>query len=130
MLSSMPLCFSVFGHLRAHRQAAVAILDDLLGIGVESLMDVDVRGRRLAGVECEWAPARQEHLEDRTAFDAVIAGRVTGGRSHLVAVEMKYVDSFSRDPSRPESDRRYEAACQEFGMTGGAFAALRGHATR
>ena len=42
MLSSMPLAFSVFGHLRAHRTAAVRLLSDLLDLDVAELVPVQV----------------------------------------------------------------------------------------
>ena len=73
MLSSMPLAFSVFGHLRAHRTAAVRLLGDLLDIDVAELVPVQVGSRAIDGIECEWAPDRGEHLDDRTAFDAVVS---------------------------------------------------------
>jgi hypothetical protein len=130
MLSSMPLCFSVFGHLRAHAQAAVAVLGDLLELDLVALDEVDVRGRTIHGIECEWAPDRREHLDDRSAFDAVVAARRRDGRTQLVAVETKYVDSFSRDPANDEADQKYDGFCQEFGMADGAFERLRGHGTR
>jgi hypothetical protein len=130
MLSSMPLCFSVFGHLRAHRSAAVSLLGDLLGLELVGLEDVVVPGRRLDGIECEWAPEPAQHLGDRTAFDAVVAARRADGRLQLVAVETEYVDSFSRDPDPERSDPRYDAACRSSAMADGAWTALRGHATR
>ncbi|WP_100497736.1 PGN_0703 family putative restriction endonuclease [Geodermatophilus chilensis] len=130
MLSSMPLCFSVFGHLRAHRDAAVRVLNDLLDLDVAELVPVRVGTRAIDGIECEWAPERREHLDDRSAFDAVVSARLADGRSLLVAVETKYVDSFSRDPHRERTDAKYRARCEEFGMADGAYDRLRGHATR
>ncbi len=130
MLSSMPLAFSVFGHLRAHRTAAVRLLSDLLDLDVAELVPVRVGSRAIDGIECEWAPDRREHLDDRTAFDAVVSARLGDGRSLLVAVETKYVDSFSRDPQRERTDAKYRARCEGFGMADGAYDRLRGHATR
>ena len=130
MLSSMPLCFNVFGHLRAHRAAAVAVVNELLGLDLVALEDVDVRGRRIAGIECEWAPHRDEHLDDRTAFDAVVAARRADGSTQLIAVETKYVDKFSRDPKSAKADEKYDRFCREFGMADGAFGSLKGPATR
>jgi PD-(D/E)XK nuclease superfamily protein len=130
MLSSMPLCFSVFGHLRAHQAAAVRLLSDLLDLDVAELVPVPVGSRAIHGIECEWAPQRREHLDDRTAFDAVVSARLADGRSLLVAVETKYVDSFSRDPQRERTDAKYRAHCEDFGMAEGAFERLREHATR
>lgn len=130
MLSSMPLCFSVFGHLRAHRTAAVRLLTDLLALDVAELVPVQVGSRVIDGIECEWAPERREHLHDRTAFDAVVSARLADGRSLLVAVETKYVDTFSRDPQRERTDAKYRARCEEFGMPEGAYERLREPATR
>ncbi len=136
MLSSMPLAFSVFGHLRAHRVAAAAVLSRLLGMPVTGFDRVDVRGRAIGGMECEWAPEPQEHLQDGSAFDAVVAVRLADGTRLLVAVETKYVDSFSRDPGpekdrrRPEKDDRYRRTCESFGMTPGAFDRLGEYPTR
>jgi hypothetical protein len=130
MLSSMPLAFSIFGHLRAHRTAAVRLLSDLLGLDVAELVPVRVGSRAIDGIECEWAPQRREHLDDRTAFDAVVSARLGDGRSLLVAVETKYVDSFSRDPENADADRKYDRFCRDFGMAGGAFERLGKYPTR
>jgi hypothetical protein len=130
MLSSMPLCFSVFGHLRAHRTAAVRLLSDLLDLDVAELVPVQVGSRVIVGIECEWAPDRREHLDDRTAFDAVVSARLGDGRSLLVAVETKYVDSFSRDPENADADRKYNRFCRDFGMAEGAFEQLGTYPTR
>jgi hypothetical protein len=130
MLSSMPLCFSVFGHLKAHRAAAVRVLGDLLDVDMAELIAVQVGQRGIDGIECEWAPERREHLDDRSAFDAVVSARLADGRTLLVAVETKYVDSFSRDPNRERTDAKYRTRCEEFGMAEGAYERLREHTTR
>ncbi len=136
MLSSMPLAFSVFGHLRAHRVAAAQVVSRLLGLPVTGLDRVAVGRRVIDGIECEWAPEPREHLQDGSAFDAVVAARLADGASLLVAVETKYVDSFSRDPGperdrrRPEKDDRYRRACESFGMAPGAFGRLGEYPTR
>ncbi|MCW2705563.1 MAG: hypothetical protein JWQ37_3558 [Blastococcus sp.] len=132
MLSSMPLCFSVFGHLRAHRRAAVTLLSALTGRQLIDLDHVTVGQRSIDGIECEWAPDRREHLNDGTAFDAVVAARRLDGRRLLIAVEAKYIDTFSRDrrDKTGEKDRKYRRLCEEFGMTQAAFDALGGDRTR
>jgi hypothetical protein len=130
MLSSMPLCFSVFGHLRAHPTAAVAVLRDLLGRDIVALESASVRSRVIQQIECEWAPERRNHLDDGSAFDAVVAARLEDGRRLLVAVETKYIDAFSRDPKNATKDAKYRGFCERFGMAEGAFDALKGTATR
>jgi hypothetical protein len=85
MLSSMPMCFNIFGSLRDHPH-----LGGLLG----ELFDIDIAS--VDGVECEWAPEKTTHLNDRTAFDAFIVYRDSGGRSCFLAVETKYTEPFSQ----------------------------------
>ena len=51
MLSSMPLCFSVFGHLRAHPTAAVQLMRPLLGRDIVELISLRVGDRLIDGVE-------------------------------------------------------------------------------
>lgn len=130
MLSSMPLAFTVFGHLRGHPTAAVAVLSALTGRTLAGLDTVAVGRRTIAEIECEWAPERRDHLDDGTAFDAVVAARLSDGRRLLIAVEVKYVDSFSRDPENAAKDEKYRTFCRQFGMADTAFDALRGHRTR
>jgi hypothetical protein len=116
--------------------AAAAVLSRLLGLPVTGLARVDVGGRVVDGIECEWAPEPREHLQDGSAFDAVVVARVADGTSLLLAVETKYVDSFSRDPGpekdrrRAETDDRYRRACESFGMAPGAFDRLGEYPTR
>jgi len=130
MLSSMPLCFSVFGHLRAHPTAALRVLSDVLGADLVELIRVPVGDRVIDGIECEWAPDRRQHLNDGSAFDAAVAVRCADGRRLLLAVETKYVDTFSRDTASAEKDAKYRRFCDDFGMADGAFDALKGPATR
>ncbi|MGY1730301.1 PGN_0703 family putative restriction endonuclease [Geodermatophilus sp. SYSU D01045] len=130
MLSSMPLAFSVFGHLRAHRDEAATVLGRLLHLPVRGFDRVKLGQRVIDGIECEWAPDRREHLQDGSAFDAVVAARLADGARLLVAVETKYVDSFSRDAKDDAKDRKYRGFCENFGMADGAFDRLGGYPTR
>lgn len=85
MLSSMPLCFNIFGSLRDHPQ---------LGVLLSDVFDIDVS--TIDRVECEWAPEREAHLNDRTAFDAFIAYRDSDARRCFLAIETKYTEPFSQ----------------------------------
>jgi hypothetical protein len=85
MLSSMPLCFNVFGSLRNHPRLG-ALLSDVFDLEVASI----------DRVECEWAPERTAHLNDRTAFDAFVTYRDPAGRRCFLAVETKYTEPFSQ----------------------------------
>ena len=92
MLSSMPLCFNLFGHLRAYPQDAAAPL--------ALAFDLDIS--EITRIEMEWGPNPEEHLRDRTAFDAYIEYLDSNGKSGFIGVETKYTESFS--PIEYESD--------------------------
>ena len=89
MLSSQPLCFSLFGHLDAHRDAAARVLDAVLPWQIDSVERILVEhappsaALRLGGT----AP-------DKTAFDAMLIAW-TRGVPLLLGVETKYTEPFS-----------------------------------
>ena len=85
MLSSMPMCFNIFGSLRADPDLP-ALLSEVFALDVSS---IEV-------VECEWAPERTEHLNDRTTFDAFVTYRDSTARRCFLAVETKYTEPFSQ----------------------------------
>jgi len=91
MLSSMPLCFSIFGHLRALPDRGLAVVRELF----------DPQAEEVLGIECEWRPDLN-YLGDRTAFDAMIRTRRSDDEVHLVGIEVKYTESFSpKEYERP-----------------------------
>ena len=85
LLSSMPLCFNLFGHLRAHKKDAARPLAAALDLDM-AVIDV---------IEIEWSPCPARHLRDRTALDAYVEYRTQDGRRGFVGVETKYTESFS-----------------------------------
>lgn len=91
MLSSMPLCFNVFGMIRETPDAQLEFVQRLFD---PSAVAVEM-------IECEWTPGAS--LGDRTAFDAAITTRHTDGSTHLIGIETKYTESFS--PTEYESDQ-------------------------
>jgi hypothetical protein len=85
MLSSMPLCFNLFGALRGSPDLPRLLLE-AFRIPVAQVVDVT----------CEWAPLdRKAHLEDRTAFDAFVRFSTPTGEPCFLAVETKYTETFS-----------------------------------
>lgn len=89
MLSSTPLCFSLFGHLDAYRDAAARVLDAALPWSVDAI----------ERIELEQAPAQAAKqlgggTQDGTSFDAVLVVRSRGARL-LVGVETKYIEPFT-----------------------------------
>ena len=95
MLSSMPLCFNLFGYLRRHPGEAAQGLSAALGLDIDEILDVVV----------EWAPDPVAHLGDRTAFDAFVRYRTSDGRRAFLGVETKYTEPFS---PKPYDSERYD----------------------
>ncbi len=100
MLSSMPLCFNLFGALRKHPAAAAR--------GLGSALDLDIH--EILIVKVEWAPDPDVHLKDRTAFDAFVRYRTGGGRRAFLGVETKYTEPFSQ---RRHTSDRYDAITKD-----------------
>lgn len=85
LLSSMPLCFNLFGKLGTDPPALAAILRRS-GIDVADVTEVRI----------EWAPGpKSEHLNDNTAFDAFVEYSDSEDRKCFLGIETKYTESFS-----------------------------------
>jgi hypothetical protein len=91
LLSSMPLCFNLFGFLRQHASIAAAALGEVLDL---PMMEPTV-------IEVEWSP-EPHPLGDRTAFDAYVESASADGDRGFLGVETKYTEKFSQ--------REYERA--------------------
>ncbi|MCY3801644.1 MAG: hypothetical protein OXG46_08685 [Chloroflexi bacterium] len=96
MLSSMPLCFNLFGALREWPDAAAKALSRTLDLDVAKVFNIVV----------EWAPEPELHLHDRTAFDAIVRYVTRDGRPAFLGIETKYTEPFSQ--RRYCSDRYVE----------------------
>jgi hypothetical protein len=113
LLSSMPLCFNIFGALGTHP----AFIDL-----IRRLVDYDAD--RIDQVVCEWTPKPvDEFLGDRSAFDAFVSYDGVHGSSCFVGVETKYIEPFSQvECSSPV----YERVTRESGwFVPGAFDVLK-----
>lgn len=118
LLSSMPLCFNIFGALGTH--PAFPALIGAAGIA-HSAVHVD-------DVICEWAPQpASAHLGDRSAFDALVRYRAEDGSRRFIGVETKYTESFS--PTEYERDEYVRVTKNSGWFKPGAEAALVGTAT-
>lgn len=118
MLSSMPLCFNLFGALREWPDAAAKALSATLDLNVAKVCNVVV----------EWAPDPELHLHDRTAFDAIVRYVTGDGRPAFLGIETKYTERFS--PERYCSDRYVELTEDpEARFKKGAWKRLKGSAT-
>jgi len=84
MLSSMPLCFNLFGTMRAEA--------DFFGVFQQLF---DPAAIAITEVVCEWAPQPpSQFLGDRTAFDAVVFYETAVG-PRFCGIETKYTEPFS-----------------------------------
>jgi hypothetical protein len=96
MLSSQPLCFSLFGHLTNHREAGARVLNAVLPWPIDSLDEVLV----------EHAPPAAAAMlggkrPDNSAFDAMLIVS-SKGQQRILGVETKYTEPFTQ--------RRYDKA--------------------
>lgn len=84
LLSSMPLCFNLFGSMRGE-PAFLTLFQEIF----------DSAAIRIIDVLCEYAPQPPEdHLGDRTAFDAVVFYETAAG-PRFMGIETKYTEPFS-----------------------------------
>lgn len=113
LLSSMPLCFNLFGALRQHPEHVPALLNEVVG-------------RELVGeivqIEVEWAPDPLLHLGDRTAFDALVEYRTPAGEPGFLGVETTYAEGPDRGTYDTPSYRKLTTPAQ--GWRPGAADAL------
>jgi hypothetical protein len=100
LLSSMPLCFNLFGQLHAKTPAAARVLGAALGLEITTVDQVLVE---------HTPPAAKAMLEDRTAFDAFVTYTTRTGAKGFVGVETKYTEPFSPRSHRPDHYQRLPA---------------------
>lgn len=101
MLSSMPMCFNLFGAMRAE-PSFLKVFQKLF----------DAEATDITKIVCEWAPSEPDlGLGDRSAFDALIRYEANGER-RFFGIETKYTESFSR---KPYDIPRYHEVTRESG---------------
>lgn len=104
MLSSQPLCFSLFGHLDGYPRAAARVLNSVLPWPIDEVESITVEhapeaaALRLGGVK-----------PDKTAFDAMLLVR-SGSDRRLIGVETKYTEPFSQREYLKDSYHHVSAA--------------------
>ncbi|OGQ79471.1 MAG: hypothetical protein A2289_23845 [Deltaproteobacteria bacterium RIFOXYA12_FULL_58_15] len=99
MLSSQPMCFNLFGHLRAGVKRKDAGAGDVL-----KAMLRDSPINVVDAVEVEHLPMPiDDYIKDKTAFDASIRFRNPNGASCIATIETKYTDEFGKNSAREVS---------------------------
>lgn len=90
MLSSQPMCFSLFGHFAHHREAAARVLNTVLPWPIDAIEEVLVEHAPSAA-----ALALGGDRPDGTAFDTMLVVR-GGGERRILGVETKYTEPFTQ----------------------------------
>ena len=82
LLSSQPLCFNLFGELKA----------DLVLATAWARLLWPTRVARVTGIEFEWSPGRSDdrYLGNRSAFDVAVFTQTPTGGSGFIGIEVKY----------------------------------------
>ncbi|MHB1456361.1 MAG: PGN_0703 family putative restriction endonuclease [Armatimonadota bacterium] len=99
MLSSMPMCFNLFGPFVDDADLATVALRSLLG---------DNEVKCVQETVLEFAPSpRSEYLNDRTAFDAFVTYERPDGSLGFLGIETKLTESFSKQHYDSPAYRRW-----------------------
>jgi hypothetical protein len=99
LLSSMPMCFNLFGVLQADSTTADRAVHAWWP---------EVPGR-VTAVFFEWSPGRRlpgHYLENRSAFDVAFELELEGGKRGLLGVETKYHEDCRREKAPSDHRRR------------------------
>lgn len=110
LLSSMPMCFNLFGVLQGDLELANRALHTWWP---------DVPGR-VRAVLFEWSPGRRmpgQYLENRSAFDVAFELDVDDGGRGVLGIETKYHENCKREKA-PNDDRsrRYAEVTAKSGL--------------
>lgn len=110
LLSSMPMCFNLFGELWDEP----ARLQDALETFAPGIEGAD------AEVRFEWSPGRRDpqFLGDRTAFDAAITFALSDGSEGVIGIETKYHEHIKREKAPDPAKRlpRYRHVTETSGI--------------
>lgn len=96
LLSSMPMCFNLFGELHGDPTRLSAVGDELIHSSLPGL-----------SVKFEHSPRRQsaEFTNDGTAFDVALYLGASDGDQSIVGIETKYHEHATAEP-RPDTPKR------------------------
>ncbi|NRQ50412.1 PGN_0703 family putative restriction endonuclease [Aeromicrobium stalagmiti] len=116
MLSSMPMCFNLFGAMRGEHDAFLPVFTSLF----------DDEATAISEIVCEWAPPDADaRIGDRTAFDAVIFYEA-GDQKRFIGIETKYTEPFSRRVYESQRYTDVTAGCGWFVHPESAADSLKG----
>jgi hypothetical protein len=109
-LSSMPMCFNLFGLVSDDMEKATKAVKEWWP---------ETPGN-VVNVRFEWSPGRQipgRFLENRSAFDSAFELRLQNGNKGLIGIETKYHEDCKRE-ALPNKERieRYKSISDESGV--------------
>ena len=115
MLSSMPMCFNLFGSMRAEKRSYLPVFRRLF----------DMEATEITDIVCEWAPRPEFGIGDHSAFDAIVFYKA-GTDDRFYAIETKYTEPFSPSEKYKASQpgKRYAAATTDTGWFDNPHAVL------
>ena len=106
LLSSMPLCFNLFGYFRENLEAATS--------AVKNWWPNTPGG--VSEIRFEWSPGRMnsEYLNNKSAFDAAFILHLDNSSRGIIGVETKYHEHCKKE-DKPEKGKqeRYEQAMRD-----------------
>jgi hypothetical protein len=110
LLSSMPMCFNLFGPVSADTKLASEAVREWWP---------DAPGK-VKAVRFEWSPGRQipgRFLENRSAFDVAFELELADNNIGIIGIETKYHEDCKKE-KRPRNERlkRYEQVGRESGI--------------
>lgn len=107
LLSSMPMCFNLFGCFASPADATEAV----------KAWWPDTPGT-VSEVIFEWSPGRRDpaYLGNRSAFDVAFILDLGGGRQGVLGVETKYHEHPTPVGIRPQRVERYRAVAERSGL--------------
>lgn len=101
MLSSQPMCFNLFGPLVLDTSLATRLMRTVLPEEIDVVEEVRI----------EFAPEpRQQYLDNRTSFDALVRYRTPDGQQAFLGIETKLTEPFTQKEAGPKKHPAYEAA--------------------
>ena len=110
LLSSMPMCFNLFGILQTDLEMADQAVHAWWP---------DVPGR-VSAVHFEWSPGRAlpgQYLENRTSFDVAFELELENGGHGILGIETKYHENCKPEKSpNEEQQRRYTEVTNKSGV--------------
>lgn len=118
LLSSMPMCFNLFGWAWGDAEEQSRVADVLVRAATDKSRAAAIPGRA-ESLRFEWSPGRfdPEYLNNGTAFDAAFLLGPARAPAGILGVETKYHEHCFAEPRpKPGKERRYREVAAASGV--------------